>query len=74
MESLHHEFKDRGLEIIAINISDSPKIIEHYLKKQRATFKIALGRQTEIRKEFRCLGFPTNYLIDPEGKDRKSVV
>jgi hypothetical protein len=58
--------------VIAVDSDDDRETIARYVKSCGWTFPIALGSQArggfEIPKAYRVDLFPTNFLIDAEGK------
>ena len=67
LQKLYEQHRDDGLEILAINVSDTEKLIRHYLSKEKVSFRIALAKDTDVHTLFGLRGYPTNYLIDGEG-------
>ncbi len=72
IQALHDRMKDKGLEVIAINSDDDRDTIARYVETSGWTFSIALGREAaggvNVPSAYRVELFPTNYLIDADGK------
>ncbi len=65
-EKEYRRCKDRGFEVLAVNMDSSDKALEGFLKEHAFSFKIV--KPTEgVEKELRLVGFPTSYLLDREG-------
>ena len=63
--------KDKGLELVAINMGDSDDVINKYVKESGFTFPVVKGDRGQTGSVFEKYGvqaFPTNYLLDSEGK------
>lgn len=63
--------KDRGLELIAVNRGDSEETIRKYVQEGKFTFPIVMGGKGEqytLGKAYGVRAYPTNYLLDSEGK------
>ena len=62
--------KDKGFELVAINLGDSDDVINKYVKESGFTFPIVKGEKMGAGSVFEKYGvqaFPTNYLLDSEG-------
>jgi thiol-disulfide isomerase/thioredoxin len=66
---LYKTYKEKGFEIIAVNLDSESKRMEAFLEKQGAPvqFKIALGNGTKIPDIYKLEGMPTTILIDKKG-------
>jgi thiol-disulfide isomerase/thioredoxin/Tfp pilus assembly protein PilF len=63
------KYKDRGFEILSLNVlPEENAFVMPYLSKNRFTFH-ALETTTDwAEKTYAARGFPTNLLVDPEGR------
>jgi len=69
LQKLYSELKDKGLELIAINHGDSADTITNYIKEGHFTFDIVMGgEEGSVFKDYGVQAFPTNYVLDPDGK------
>jgi len=71
MEKLHQEFKEEGLEVVAVNFMEGPKTINAFIKKRGFTFTVLMDRSGEISQRYGVHGLPVTYLI---GRDGTSLV
>jgi hypothetical protein len=64
------EFKDKGLNIVGINRGDSRETVIQYVRRNQFTFQIAMGGSAEvyIGTKYGVWVYPTNYLLDSNGK------
>lgn len=62
--------KSKGLNVIAVNFSDSAQAVRDFRKEFNLSMPIALGGNGEdsIAMKFGVMAFPTNYVLDSEGK------
>jgi thioredoxin-related protein len=64
--------KDKGLELIAVNASDSKTVINKYVEENKFTFLIGMeaGEDTkpDVSQKYGVQAYPTNYILDPNGK------
>lgn len=71
MQRIYDELKDKGLELIAVNSGDSADTINKYAAANKFTFKIVMGGsgpQYAVGKAYGVQAYPTNYLLDANGK------
>ena len=69
IQKLYDELKDKGFDVIALNLDDSSELIKNYLVARKLTFKVGMCTQDDdVWKEYHVPGCPTNYLLDSEGK------
>src|SRR5574337_537141 len=68
MQQIYSEYKDKGFEILAVNIeSDATQEITDFVKELRLTFPILLDPNMKITRKFRVIGLPVSVLIDRQG-------
>jgi thiol-disulfide isomerase/thioredoxin len=68
---MYDELKDKGLELVAVNASDTEKQILDYVQEGKFTFKIVMGGETyqdTLAKAYGVQAYPTNYVVDENGK------
>ncbi len=63
----YDRYRDEGLEIIAMNLQESPSIIQPFVDDRGMDFPVALDKRGEVSDEYRIIGLPTTYFIDREG-------
>ncbi len=73
MQKLYTELKDKGMDLIAINSGDDKDTINKYIKENNWTFNIVMGGQPggadyAIFKQYGVQAYPTNYVLDSNGK------
>lgn len=59
--------KDKGFEILAVNMDSSESNLQKFLKENNYSFPIVRPSE-DLQKELKLMGFPTSYLLDREGK------
>ena len=72
LEKLYEELKDKGLEMIAVNGTDSADVINKYRTESKFTFRIAMADKKEgaiydIGKHYGIQAYPTNYVVSGDG-------
>ncbi len=67
MNTLQDHYQDKGLEVIAIALDESPKDAIAFLKKYSANFTIGFDREGKSAEAYGVKIMPTSYLIDRQG-------
>lgn len=68
MENQYEVFKDKGIEILAINVGEAPLTAKKFVERHKLTFPIPLDSREEIYKAYGVGPIPTTFLIDKDGK------
>lgn len=67
---LHAQYRERGLELVAVALDDDPKAVANFWRQGGYRFP-AVMRSDEMRAMFgRIVGTPTLVIVDREGKER----
>ncbi len=68
IEELYQRYKDRGLEIVAINLDSlSTAGVKAFVEEVRVTFRIVLDPSWATAQVYRVVGLPTTYFVDRAG-------
>ncbi len=67
MNMIQARYKERGFEVIAITLDESPNDATAFLRKYPAAFTVAFDRKGKVAEAFGLRVMPTSYLIDKEG-------
>jgi peroxiredoxin len=68
---LYDELKDKGLELIAVDANDTVEAVNKFMEDNKYTFKVVMGGRGEqytLGKAYGVPGYPTNFLVDADGK------
>ena len=68
METLYQRYKDLGLEMLAVNLRESPDEVRRFVQSNGYTFPVLLDRTGRVGSNFGVSGIPTTFIIDREGK------
>jgi thiol-disulfide isomerase/thioredoxin len=68
MEKLYQRFKDKGLEILALNIQEKKADVEAFMRRNNLTFPAALDQDGRIANQYAVRGIPTSYILDRQGR------
>jgi peroxiredoxin len=67
LQQNYEKYKDQGLEVIGVNIGESPVTINPFIEQYGVHFPILLDRQSQITKLYRIGPIPTTFFISPDG-------
>jgi thiol-disulfide isomerase/thioredoxin len=68
VERATHEFADKGVELIAVNLQETPDKIKALLERQKLTPTVALDRDGVVAQRYQANAIPQTVVIDREGK------
>lgn len=74
IESLYKANRDRGLEILAVNVGDRQEAVKGYAQNNRLTFTMLTDEHSIIFTRYQVLGFPTVFIIDGNGVIREKIL
>ncbi len=63
----YDRFRDEGLEIIAVNLQESPSVIQPFVDDRGMDFPVALDKRGAVSDKYRIIGLPQTYFIDRQG-------
>ena len=67
MEALYNKYKERGLEILAVNCGESAEEVTSFMRNNNFTFPTVLDSDNRMSNIYGIQGIPTSFLIDREG-------
>ena len=70
LNHLNHEFKERGLQVIGINLDEKPADAQDFLSQYPADFMVASGANQQCAMDFGVKAMPSSYLVDRKGRIR----
>jgi cytochrome c biogenesis protein CcmG, thiol:disulfide interchange protein DsbE len=70
MNELHAKFRERGLQVVAINVDAKRADADRFLQQLPAQFTVAFDPAGDTPKRFAVKAMPSAYLIDPQGRVR----
>lgn len=70
MNQLNNKLKEKGLQLIAVNLDENPDDAKAFLEKYPVDFTLAADRDGECARKFEVKAMPSSYLIDRDGKIR----
>lgn len=67
MEKLYPAYKDKGIEIIAVNLDANELVVDRFIDKYDLTFPIPYDAKSQVTDLYKIRPIPTTYFINPEG-------
>ena len=64
---IHAEYKDRGVEVMSINVGESAAKAGDYIAKNGYAFTTLLDKNRAVSEQYRINGIPTLVVIDASG-------
>ena len=65
---MHREFKDRGLNVLAISVRDTPAKVDAWTRARNVSFPIVLDPDGATAGTYRVTAYPTVVLVTRDGK------
>ena len=67
LNTLHDEYKDRGLVIVSVSIDRSLEKLKRYMKEMPADYIVLSDTEGLSAGLYKIMGLPTSYMIDSKG-------
>ena len=67
MEALYGRYREKGLEILAVNSGEEQGQVLAFMKNNKLTFPVALDSDGKVSGTYGIQAIPTTYLIDRDG-------
>ncbi len=68
LKQLQKKYENKGLKIIAVNISEKETEVSKFVKKQQINYTILLDSKGKVARQYSVRGIPTNFLINLKGE------
>lgn len=73
MEKLYPEYKDKGVEIVAVNLDATQIVIDKFLDKYDLTFPIVHDTKSQVLDQYGVEPLPSTFFINPDGEVEEIV-
>lgn len=73
MANQYEVFKDRGVEIVAVNVAESKIAVKNFMESYGVNFPVAMDKDRQVTEAYDITPPPTTFLISPEGKVIKVI-
>jgi thiol-disulfide isomerase/thioredoxin len=67
MNTLDSELKDKGLQVLGVNLDENKEDAQTFLKKSPPEFLVAADIDSQCAKDFEVKAMPSTYLVDRKG-------
>lgn len=67
MEKQYEKYKDRGVEILAVNVGESDLAVERFVNRYDLTFPVLLDENKDVLDHYGIGPLPSTFLIDEDG-------
>src|SRR6266851_3994213 len=67
VEAINHEFSDKGLIVLAIDVAESKKAVKKYLEQHPRACRIVLTEDTNLAAMYQANEYPIYVVIDRDG-------
>lgn len=74
IQDVYDEYKDKGFEVLAINMDKKEEAIDKYLYKNPSLNFLILMNGGPVSDEYKTRDLPTSFFINPDGSIQKSHV
>lgn len=68
IENQYKQFKDNGVQTLAVNVSDSELSVKKFADRLNLSFPIVLDKDEQVMTEYGVYALPVTFLLDKEGK------
>ncbi|SDH95196.1 Peroxiredoxin [Alteribacillus persepolensis] len=73
MDNQYQEFKDRGVEILAVNVGESDLAIERFVDRLGLTYPILKDPNKNVMDRYGIGPLPATYLLDENGEVKQVI-
>jgi thiol-disulfide isomerase/thioredoxin len=67
VDQLNHDYADKGLLVLAVNVGESKKTVNKYLAAHPRTSRIVLSDDTNLAAMYAATSYPIYVVIDRQG-------
>ncbi|MFD2130132.1 thiol-disulfide oxidoreductase ResA [Pseudogracilibacillus auburnensis] len=67
MEKLYPQYKDKGIEIVAVSLDATEAVVHQFIDKYNLTFPIPHDTSNQVNDLYKIGPIPTTYFVNPEG-------
>ena len=70
LERLRARLGGKAFEVVAVNVGESPERVARFTREVPVTFPIVYDRDSATAKRWKVRGYPTSYVVGPDGRIR----
>jgi hypothetical protein len=68
IESLHREYRPRGLAVLAVNMEEEPDVVATWVRSKRLTLDVLLDPRGVASRAWAVTATPAAFVIDRDGR------
>ncbi|WP_240374767.1 thiol-disulfide oxidoreductase ResA [Bacillus piscicola] len=68
MDKLYQEYKEKGVEILAVNVGESDLVVDRFVSRHDLTYPILLDRNKNVLDRYGIGPLPATFLVDANGE------
>ncbi|MBU0905911.1 MAG: thiol-disulfide oxidoreductase ResA [Firmicutes bacterium] len=73
MDNQYQVYKDKGVQILAVNIAESDFVVQQYIDQRDLTFPVLIDKTKSVMHSYNINPLPTTFLINSEGQIEKII-
>lgn len=73
MEELYPEYKDKGVEIVAVSLDATQLVIDNFLDEYDLTFPVVHDTKSQVLDQYSVGPLPSTFFINPDGEVEEIV-
>ena len=70
LERLRTRMGEKAFEVVAVNVGEAPERVARFTREVPVTFPIVYDREGAAAKAWKVRGYPTSFVVGPEGRIR----
>ena len=74
LERLHHQFEDRAVEILAVNVGDDSDLVKRFSDRHKYTFRMVADENRTVGDLFRVGAIPALVVVDRNGRVMRTQI
>ncbi len=67
LNEYHSELKDKGLNVLGIDIQESTKKVKSLVDKKKINYPVVLDSKADVARLYKVIGIPLNIVLDKNG-------
>lgn len=68
MERQYQQFKDKGVQVLAVNIAQSNFEVQKFVEEYGLTFPVVIDKTKSVMQAYNVGQLPASFLVFPDGK------
>lgn len=74
MDDVYKTYKNKGVEILAVNVGEANFIVNKFVKQYKLSFPILMDKDRDVQSVYGVDNLPHSVLIGPDGKVKKVII